>query len=83
MNKIFIFSKISSYFQIFGVAGIAGSIYMLVDPTFTFQLTQNPGDATISLIILLVASIILFLAGVIGIWATLAERRWGVVMVRI
>ncbi|XP_019871028.2 CD151 antigen [Aethina tumida] len=75
-----LFVFLNFIFLIFGVAGIAGSIYMLVDPTFTFQLTQNPGDATISLIILLVASIILFLAGVIGIWATLAERRWGVVM---
>ncbi|CAH0552859.1 unnamed protein product [Brassicogethes aeneus] len=76
----YLFVFLNFIFLVFGIAGIAGSVYMLVDPTFSFQFTQNPGDATISVIILLVASIILFFAGALGIWATIKERRWGVVL---
>lgn len=70
------------FFQVFGVFGIIFATWSLVDPTFPLQLTQESHDYLISIVILLVASIILLVVGILGIYSALKKVRCAMLIVR-
>lgn len=58
-----------------GIAGVVFGIWMLVDPTFSFSLSQESSDYKISVIIILIASILLVIVAAVGIYGALKESQ--------
>nr|CAI5860678.1 unnamed protein product [Callosobruchus analis] len=61
--------------QLFAIAGIGVSIWMLVDPTIPLHFTQEANDYLISTVIIFVASIILLFVAILGIYSVSRESR--------
>ncbi|KAJ8919013.1 hypothetical protein NQ315_016918, partial [Exocentrus adspersus] len=61
--------------QLFAIAGIGVSIWMFVDPTIPLHFTQKSNDYLISTIIVLLASIILLIVALLGIYSVTKEAR--------
>ncbi|KAJ8956960.1 hypothetical protein NQ317_008521 [Molorchus minor] len=57
------------------LAGIGVSIWMFVDPSIPLHFTQESTDYLISIIIILVASIILFIVSILGIHSVTKEVK--------
>lgn len=55
---------------------------MFVDPTIPLQFTQKSNDYLISTVIILVASVILLLVSVLGIYSVTREARKALIVVR-
>lgn len=73
MKYIFIFLNI--IFLLLSVAGIGLSIWMFVDPTIPLHFTQESRDYLITTIIILLASIILLIVSLLGIYSVGQEIR--------
>ncbi|XP_023023270.2 CD151 antigen isoform X1 [Leptinotarsa decemlineata] len=76
----YLFIVLNIIFLLFAVAGIAISIWMFVDPTIPLHFTQESKDYLISTIILLLASIILLILSILGIYSVSREVRKSLVL---
>ncbi|CAG9856750.1 unnamed protein product [Phyllotreta striolata] len=73
MKYLFIFLNI--IFLLLSVAGIGLSIWMFVDPTIPLHFTQESKDYLITTIIILLASVILLVVSILGIYSVGQEVR--------
>lgn len=70
-------------FQLFSLLGIAVSIWMFMDSTLPLHFTQESNDYLISIVIILLASILLFIASILGLYSVSREVRKALVVVSI
>lgn len=68
-------------FQLFALVGIAVSIWMFMDSTIPLHFTQKSNDYLISTVIILLASIVLFFASILGLYSVNREVRKALVVV--
>lgn len=71
----YLFIVLNIIFLLFAVAGIGVSIWMFVDPTIPLHFTQKSNEYLISTVIILLASIILFIVALLGIYSVSKEAR--------
>ncbi|CAH1173720.1 unnamed protein product [Phaedon cochleariae] len=76
----YLFIVINIIFLLFAIAGISVSIWMFVDPTIPLHFTQESKDYLISTVIILLASIILLILSILGIYSVGKEVRKALVV---
>ncbi|KAJ8944671.1 hypothetical protein NQ318_015879 [Aromia moschata] len=71
----FLFIVLNIIFLLFSLAGIGAAIWMFVDPSIPLHFTQEANDYLVSVIIILLASIILFIVSILGIYSVSKEAK--------
>ncbi|XP_028135448.1 CD63 antigen-like [Diabrotica virgifera virgifera] len=71
----YLFVVLNILFLLLAVCGIGISVWMFVDPTIPLHFTQESKDYLITTIIILLASVILLIVSILGIYSVAQEAR--------